>query len=217
MATALAWRRPSKRRTHRERRDRASRAAALVACALSVPSPGSPPPSLPPSLSPCACHHCVHVIPSCMPHCVRVCARGVSSRSVTRLEVRAQGASFSSVGVMVWSERWRAGQRPVSMTATGGPLGARHNRSAPHVGKREAACFGAVGVEKVVQGSPGVEGFPQKLPRNPWSASPPLRRRLRQVTRQLKPNRVEFNVEHWLVTGVLGCACLGTCVFRLHV
>ena len=148
-------------------------------------------------------------------HTVCVCVRGGFPRGASpgwrcKLKVRA-------FPLLVWSERWRAGQRPVSMTATGGPLGARHNRSAPHVGKREAACFGAVGVEKVVQGSPGVEGFPQKLPRNPWSASPPLRRRLRQVTRQLKPNRVEFNVEHWLVTGVLGCACLGTCVFRLHV
>ena len=73
--------------------------------------------------------------------------------------------------LLVWSERWRAGQRPVSMTATGGPLGARHNRSAPHVGKREAACFGAVGVEKVVQGSPGVEGFPQKPPERLTSSS----------------------------------------------
>ena len=145
----------------------ASRAAALVACALCPRRRPLAAISLPPSLSPCACHHCVHVIPSCMPHCVRVCARGVSSRSVTRLEVRAQGASFSCV--MVCSERWRAGQRPVSMTATGGPLGARHNRSAPHVGKREAACFGAVGVEKVVQGSPGrgVRGFPPETTQKP--------------------------------------------------
>ena len=79
-----ADRRASERRTHRARRDRASRAA--LAPPLSSPAP-SPPPSPPPSLSPCACHHCVHVIPSCMPHCVRVCARASRMRDACMLSV----------------------------------------------------------------------------------------------------------------------------------
>ena len=44
--------------------------------------------------------------------------------------------------LLVWSERRRAGQRLRIDDCYGWPIGASHDRTAPRVGKRGAACFG---------------------------------------------------------------------------
>ena len=44
--------------------------------------------------------------------------------------------------LLVWSERRRAGQRLRVDDCYGWPIGASHDRTAPRVGKRGAACFG---------------------------------------------------------------------------
>ena len=57
----------------------------------------------------------------------------VPSRSVTRSR---------AFPLLVWSERRRADQRFRVDDCYGWPIGASHDRTAPRVGKRGAACFG---------------------------------------------------------------------------